>query len=376
MRVLLISNGPADEDQALVLARRQVPLLHELRLRGVEPIVALCGDGGRLADRLRRESIDVRLVSTPLPPSATALRMLPRTVWELRRIIRSTAPDVVEGDEPMPAIAAGLASLPVPRARVVVYRRHHHGGRMRLHLASRLASRLTDATMVSCETMRQYAAKVDRVSLERIELTTSGGVDPFADVDATDPRAELAIPAGTPILTVVSQLRRQKGIDVFLAALEHVEADVHAVIVGAGPEERALRRLAARSLLPVHFLGHRRDATRWLAAATVVVMPSREESFGRVAVETMAAGRPLIGTAVGGLIDAIADGETGIVVPPENPKALAEAIDALLADRGRAEEMGRKARQRFEGQYTIAKMAQSWTDGWQRVLRAKAERLR
>src|SRR4029079_15399950 len=109
--------------------------------------------------------------------------------------------------------------------------------------------------------------------------------------------------------------RHEKGIDVLIRAMRHLNRDVHLIVAGNGPEEPLLRQLATQN---VHFDVYTHDPSVWIHAADVIAIPSRRESFGRLTLEAMAAGRPIVATRVGGLTEAIADGETGLLVPPDD----------------------------------------------------------
>lgn len=371
MKVLLVWNGPGDAAERDPLSRRQVPLLARLATQGVSATVVLLGDGGGLRSDLEASGIQVDVLPTPLAPRWAAVARLPAAVLRLRSLLLRHDPDVLEGDEPLPAIALGLA---VRRRRrgVVVYRRHHSsGGRARLMVASRLAARLADRTIVSCEAMKRHAADDDGTSLERIDIASSGTVDLErpAPADVAVARKALGIPAAAQVIGVVSRLRWEKGLDILIDALDLVGGvgEVHAVVVGVGPEEARLRQLAARSRVAVHFLGHRHDVARWLAVSDVIAMPSRRESFGRVTLEAMAAGRPLVASRVGGLAEAIVDQETGLLVPPENAQALAAALRTVLGDRQIARDMGDRARLRYQALYTLDHMATAWRNAWERA---------
>jgi glycosyltransferase involved in cell wall biosynthesis len=371
MKVVLVWNGPFNPAERDPLVRRQVPLLRRLEAQGVSVSVVLLGDGGGLRAHLEDAGVRVDLLPTPLPPSATSLGRLPAAVLGLRAVLRRHDPDVLEGDEPFPAIAAGLAARGARRP-VVVYRRHHPAGRRRLLVASRVAARLADRTIVSCEAMRRRAAEQDRISLERIDIASSGTaeLDLPAPADIAATRRSLGIVPVAHVIGVVSRLRWEKGLDVLIESLDLIGdvGEVHAIVVGVGPEESGLRQLAAQSRIPVHFVGHRQDVARWLAVADVIAIPSRRESFGRVTLETMAAGRPLVASRVGGLTEAVVDRETGLLVPPEDAAALAAALRSILVDPAGARRMGEAARQRYEARYTIDHMATSWREAWEGAL--------
>jgi glycosyltransferase involved in cell wall biosynthesis len=153
-----------------------------------------------------------------------------------------------------------------------------------------------------------------------------------------------------------------KGVDVLLAAFrllaERFE-DVHLVIVGRGPDGPELER-SARDLPRVHFLGWEASRTRvadLVSAADVVACPSRFEAFCYVAAEAMAAGRPVVASAVGGLRDLVADGCTGFLVPPGDAPALARALAKVLDDPRAVAALGRAGRERFERELSEAVVA-------------------
>jgi UDP-N-acetylglucosamine:LPS N-acetylglucosamine transferase len=128
MKVVLAWNGPFNAAERDPLVRRQVPLLRRLGAQGVSIAVALLGDGGGLRGHLEDAGIRVEFLPTPLPPTATSIGRLPAAVLGLRSVLRRHDPDVLEGDEPCPAIAVGLAAR-AGRRPVVVYRRHHGADR-------------------------------------------------------------------------------------------------------------------------------------------------------------------------------------------------------------------------------------------------------
>ena len=99
------------------------------------------------------------------------------------------------------------------------------------------------------------------------------------------------------------------------------------------------------------------DVPAFLGRTGVFVLPSRSEGLGLVAVEAMAAGRPVVASCTGGLPEVVVDGETGLLVEPEDPVALARAIRMLLADPDRAARMGAAGRQRVRERFSAERMA-------------------
>ena len=99
----------------------------------------------------------------------------------------------------------------------------------------------------------------------------------------------------------------------------------------------------------------------------MVAIPSRREAFGRVTLEAMAARRPIVASRVGGIVDAIADGETGLLVAPDDPAALGAALRGVLDDPALAGRLASAARRYYESRHTIDHMAAAWRLAWERA---------
>ena len=149
------------------------------------------------------------------------------------------------------------------------------------------------------------------------------------------------------------------------AALDRARPGAHWIFVGDGELRGELEARARRSGIEsrVHFTGWRDDVADVLALADVCVLPSESEGFGRVLVEAMAMGRAVVATAIGGVPDVVVAGETGLLVPPADPAALAEAVRALLDDPARAARFGAAGRARAESTFSLG----AHVDGVERV---------
>ncbi len=150
-------------------------------------------------------------------------------------------------------------------------------------------------------------------------------------------KERLGLPAQARTVGVLASLIPRKGHRFLLRALHQLgeaAADVHAVFPGEGEEEEALRALAAELKLSerVHFLGFRRDLPQVIAACDIVALPSLKEGLSVALMGAMALERPVIATDVAGMAEAIEDGQTGLLVPPENVEAMANALRRLLQD--------------------------------------------
>jgi glycosyltransferase involved in cell wall biosynthesis len=132
--------------------------------------------------------------------------------------------------------------------------------------------------------------------------------------------------------------------------------------------ETLRKAIAAHGLEDVvALLGRRRDVPDLLHAADVFVLSSRQEGFPITILEAMAAGKPVIATDVGGCSEAVVHGETGLIVPPENPDALANAIIELLEDRDRSAAMGAAGRERVEREFTVDRMVEQHLEVYERL---------
>ena len=163
----------------------------------------------------------------------------------------------------------------------------------------------------------------------------------------------------------VANLRPEKDHLTLIAAADLLAPDfpeLEIQIVGDGPRRAELEALVRARRLEhrVHFLGHREDVAPLLATADVFVLPSRSEAFPNSAIEAMAAGLPVVASRVGGLLDLIDDGQTGLLAQPGNPDSFAAALRQLLDNPGRAREMGERARAHVRQRYSFDRMVQSF----------------
>lgn len=376
MRVLAVMAGCMDSsDDLLVFGRRYPHLFGLLTAADVELHVALLGRSPKAAALLNESTSATYEFGPTIPPSPRGAVGIPLLVPRVRRLIRDIRPDIVDGGEPLPAITAGLASR-VGSRPVVVYRRQH-GSRRRpgLLVASRFAAALADNTIVTNRADAKLAAEMDGSDPRNIIVTPSGVTElrSVSEEELVSTRRALQIPQDAKVIVAVCRLRLQKGIDVLISAIDQMSTDSHLVVVGSGPERSALERLARASRRKVHLVGHQDDVSLWFALSDVVAIPSRSEAFGRTTVEAMCAGRPIVASRVGGLGEAVDDGVTGLLVPPDDSGSLSRALDRLLRDERLASDMGKAARQRFETHHTMEMMARSWKAGWEEALRTRRD---
>jgi glycosyltransferase involved in cell wall biosynthesis len=176
-------------------------------------------------------------------------------------------------------------------------------------------------------------------------------------------RAELGLPSEQIVLGSVGRLTYQKGFDVLLQAFALVpRQDIVLVIAGVGENDASLRGLAAKLGLQnrVHFLGYRRDVPRLMPSFDVYVHASRFEGLPIVVLEAIAAECPVVATAVDGTRELIEDDVHGWIVPPEQPRLFAQAIQAALSDPVEAKARAVAARQHVASKFSFDVLLDSW----------------
>jgi glycosyltransferase involved in cell wall biosynthesis len=197
-------------------------------------------------------------------------------------------------------------------------------------------------------------------------------------------RRQLRVADDTPLVGVISRLTRLKGLEHFLEAAAMIQArvpNVRFLVVGeTSPMDQGylgdLQRYAERcGVAPyVSFTGLRTDVPAVLASLTVSVMPSLNEALSNVVLESMASGAPTVATAVGGTPEAVVDGVTGLLVPPAESSAIADAVVRLLTDAPLAQQLGRAGRAHIADHFSVRRMVRSTEDLYTELLERKARR--
>jgi glycosyltransferase involved in cell wall biosynthesis len=216
----------------------------------------------------------------------------------------------------------------------------------------RAATRRASLVIAITESLRRFC--VERVGLPSSKVVTVHyGLDalpePWGESAAVD------LPADARVLLCVSRLAPQKGVDVAVQALSRVrEVEPRAVLVvlGEGPERP---RLEAPG---VYLPGRVGDVASWYRRAELLVHPARWEGFGLAVLEAMLAAKPVVASRVSSIPELVADGETGLLVPPEDAQALAAAVLEVLRDPTRAAALGAAGLARARSEFSVARMAE------------------
>jgi len=230
-------------------------------------------------------------------------------------------------------------------------------------LLERMYSRSTDRLILVCQSdLRQ--ARTHRLAPEEKMTVIMNGTDFRPELGADDiarRRSELGWLPDRPVIGTVARLHRQKGVVNLLRAAPKILSacpEVRVAVVGEGPQSGSLRREAQRLGLDGHllFLGERRDAASFMALFDMFVLPSLWEGLPFVLVEAAAWGKPIVATAVDGVPEILEDGKTGLLVPPGDPTALADAVIRLLRDKEEARRLGEMARTLVPPRFPLRRM--------------------
>jgi glycosyltransferase involved in cell wall biosynthesis len=263
-----------------------------------------------------------------------------------------------------------VVSRPTPSERVFAWLRAPI-----LALLGRATARLADRVVAPS---RATAAELREDYGVTAAAVIANGIAPAPAAPEPAPRDPAA---GGPVVLYAGRLRTRKGVAVLLEAFARLRTErpeALLVLAGDGEQRPALEAQARRLGIAaaVHFLGAQpRDAmSARYAAADLFCLPSLYEGFPLAILEAMAAGLPVVATAVAGVPEAVDHGVTGLLVPPEDAAALARALGELAADPERARRMGEAGRRRVETEYAIPRVAAAYLELWAGLLAPSARK--
>ena len=232
----------------------------------------------------------------------------------------------------------------------------------------RVAVEAAAAVVAVSAGMRDYVlAAYPAVSPDRVRVIRNGiDTAEYAPDPATDVLDAYGVDPDRPSVIFVGRITRQKGVPVLLRAAAALEPAAQLVLCAGQPDTPELAaevealvadlRAARSGVIWIPEMLPKREVVQLLSHATVFACPSLYEPLGIVNLEAMACGTAVVGSAVGGIPEVVSDGETGLLVPPGDPGALAGALSALIADPARAAALGRAGRERAVAEF-----------GWQAV---------
>jgi glycosyltransferase involved in cell wall biosynthesis len=276
--------------------------------------------------------------------------------FALRAFIADRGYDVVNTHSSTDAWLAALACATLGNAPAIVRTRHISAPSARNGATRWLYTRATDRIVTTGERLRAQVVEETGADRDRVvSIPTGIDLERFRPGDQAAARAALGLAADIPIVGIVATLRSWKGHRYLLEAVAAMSRkDVQVVIVGDGPQRAALEEAAAALGLGARarFAGEQIDVAPWMQALDLFCLPSyANEGVPQALMQAMACGVPVISTPVGSIDEIVADGDTGVMVPPQDATRLRETIEQLLADPGRRQALGARAlavaRERF-----------------------------
>jgi len=334
------------------------------------------GDG---AARPQLDRLGVRTYCLDVPGDLD-----PRAIWRAQRLIREIRPEIIHTHllraDLYGAAAGRLAGVPVVSTAYAIGEFRRATRRWCDPLLDQACAALPTHTIAVSEAVRLDC--VERLGMPPDEVSViRTGIDPPPEPAAfqiAEARSALGVAEGDELVLAVARLSYEKGLETLIEAaalLRRRRPRLHLVVLGEGPQGGMLQKRITDLKLggTVRLLGHVDDVWTALAAAEVFCLPSKSEGLPNALLEAMAMRCPIVATAVGGVPEAIVCGENGLLVPPADPVALAEATARLLEHRQVAKRLGQSARQTIERRFLARDVAARYASLYTALIREGKE---
>ncbi|MBW3141218.1 glycosyltransferase [Ferrimonas balearica] len=347
VRVLVIEREYRRNINPIRPEAAQIAALHQT---GQVRVTVMCNPGSILEDYYRERGIEV--IPQPLERklSLSAIR-------HIRQVIRSHRIQLLHLFSNTPVSNGATAAIGLP-VKVIAYR-GQTGNIRRLDPSSYLSMLHPRIDKIICvaKAVEQDLARHVRQPEKRL-ATVYKGHDPSWYQNPPADLSALNLPDGAFTVSLVANLRPRKGLQVLMDATHIWPAghNIHLLLVGAEPDNPKIQQMIANSGCPnqIHPLGWRNDAPEVAAASDLTVLPTlKREGLCRAVLEANSYGTPAVMSDTGGNAELVADGETGLIVPPGDARALAEAIYRLYQDPALTARFGAAAKQRIIDKFNV-----------------------
>ncbi len=332
------------------------------------PQIYCISGGGPLQKRVESHGIPVTVFHA-LKPGKCDKKHIARKFFSLYHYLKKEQPSIVHSYTYSPSIYGGLAAKLATHAKIITNRlclgtfKDGHPG---LQVLENLVNRVTDNVIANAQAIKEDVLQRERIMPEKIHIIYNGvNLEQYLPVDSSTQRLKkqrFDIPETSPVIGIVANLSYWKGHREFVLAASKVvqrSPEVKFFCIG---EDRGMKpqldSLIHHLGLQKHiiFTGKIEQVEQVLPLIDIQVSASYEEGFSNAILEGMACGKPVIATAVGGTPEAVVHNETGLLVPPKDEHALAQAMLCLLAQPELAKQFGQKGRTRVEQYFSVQKM--------------------
>ena len=329
-----------------------------LREAGVE-VVLIVGTDGEALLRARQAGLRAEFVPLALTDRRRPWRFL-LSQRRLQAVLRRERPDIVHANDlptlQMVARAAGRVGVPrlchhrYPFDGEAIAWMMKYGVERHVFVSQGLRNEM-------CETAPWLALQPQAVVYDGLPLPNR-----IADSDRRAARVTLGLPLDKVVVLFAGQIVERKGVADLLHAWSMLPTAVREIselyiigddLQGTGRYRESMELLAREFDLTVRFMGFRRDVPIWLTACDFVAVPSHVEPLGNATLEAMAHGRPVVGSATGGIPEMVVDGVTGLLVAPKSPAELSTALQTLIADEQQRHRYGAAGRARCEALFSL-----------------------
>jgi glycosyltransferase involved in cell wall biosynthesis len=315
-------------------------------------------DGSPAAAALRARGIEPRLVGV-------RSLLAPADLRRVRRHVAAAAPDVVHTHLGYADLMGGVAarSLGLPAVATIHVMERSRGARERTKDELMAFARRRCSRRIVCvsQSARRWYLETGWDRPERVVVVPNGVAADVASVAGAATRAALGLAPEDLVVAMLAVLRTGKGHDVAIAAVRTLRERfprLRLLVLGDGPERARVARLAAPLGDAVVLAGYRDDVPAVLAGADALVHPTARDALPSALLQAMAAGVPVVASAVGGIPEIVVDGETGLLVPaPPRADDVAAALSHVLGDGDLRARLGAAARERYELAFTAERWA-------------------
>jgi glycosyltransferase involved in cell wall biosynthesis len=364
-------------------AARRVRVMHlvlALNIGGLEKVVY---DLTRMADR---EQFDVQVVclgevgalagifaeaGIPVRGLGVLGRGTLRAIRKVSSELHRERPDILHTHNPSPhlvgAVAARWAGVPI-----VIHTKHgrNYPGEFRKVWANRVATWFSDRVIAVSKNAADVARGVERVSAKKVEVVFNGiDLQKFCELSPSDRNVRRMIHVARLVDPPKDHATLLRAVQLIVKQVPDFQLE----IVGDGPHRERIESLCNELDLGNHvtFHGFRHDVHELLRHCGLFILSTTTEGLSITLLEAMATGLPIVATRVGGNPEVVADGETGLLVPPESPCEMADAILKLICDPTRAAQMGAAGRARVEEYFDLRKVVTRYESLYRELLKSR-----